>query len=217
MPTWPSGCARSFPTTVDDATVAALVPFVRERMVRLGDVTELVGFLAEPDEVVAGWWSADQALPKGRSAVDTAEALASAHAALVDAEWQAEALEAAARTAAEAVGWKAGDFFKPIRLAVTGRAVSPAAVRLAGTAGPRAFTRPTGGRAHEGHRLNADLRLLRDGEPVRFPILQRLRSASRGFRTGHGDPQDGHRPVLRRDLVHRPRRTSRSRSRCGPS
>jgi glutamyl-tRNA synthetase len=113
------------PEAVDDATVGALVPLVRERLVRLGDVTELVGFLAEPDEIVAGWWSAEEALPKGRSTVETAEALASAHTALADVVWQADALEAAARAAAEAAGWKAGDFFKPIRLAVTGRAVSP--------------------------------------------------------------------------------------------
>jgi glutamyl-tRNA synthetase len=30
-----------------------------------------------------------------------------------------------ARSAADALGWKAGDFFRPLRLAVTGRPVSP--------------------------------------------------------------------------------------------
>jgi glutamyl-tRNA synthetase len=113
------------PEAVTDATLAALVPLVKERLVRLGDVAELVGFLAEPDEVVAGWWAVEDALPKGRSAPETGVALASAHGALAATEWHADALEAAARAAAEAAGWKAGDFFKPIRLAVTGRAISP--------------------------------------------------------------------------------------------
>lgn len=113
------------PAEVDDVTVAALVPLVKERLVRLGDVTELVGFLAASDEVVAGWWSAADALPKGRSAAEVGVALKEAYSALSAADWQADALEAAARTAAEAAGWKAGDFFKPIRLAVTGRSVSP--------------------------------------------------------------------------------------------
>jgi glutamyl-tRNA synthetase len=40
-------------------------------------------------------------------------------------DWSAEALETAARAAADALGWKAGDSFRPIRLAVTGKSVSP--------------------------------------------------------------------------------------------
>ena len=39
-------------------------------------------------------------------------------------EWSHEWLEAAARTAAEEMGVKAGDFFAPLRIAITGRSVS---------------------------------------------------------------------------------------------
>ena len=34
-------------------------------------------------------------------------------------------LEATLPAAAERLGWKAGDFFRPLRVAVTGRSVSP--------------------------------------------------------------------------------------------
>ena len=65
-------------------------------------------------------------LAKGRSWPETAAALTAAQADFADAPaWEADALEAVARAAAEAHGWKAGDFFRPIRVAITGRMVSP--------------------------------------------------------------------------------------------
>jgi len=114
------------PAAVSDEVLAGLVPLVKERMVRLTDAVELSGFLAEADDVVAAWWSVDDLLPKGKDASEVASALAAAREALAGApEWSAEALEATGRAAAEALGWKAGDFFKPMRIAVTGKAVSP--------------------------------------------------------------------------------------------
>jgi glutamyl-tRNA synthetase len=118
---------RAFvPDTMDDPTLAALVPLVKERMVRLTDAAELSGFLVEPDDVVMSWWRADDLLPKGRDATEVSGAMGVARDALAECvDWSAEALETAARAAADALGWKAGDFFRPIRLAVTGRSVSP--------------------------------------------------------------------------------------------
>ena len=111
---------------ISDATLAGLVPLVRERMVRLTDAVELTGFLAEPDNVVAGWWDVDDLLPKGRDLADVAGALGVARDELAACgDWSAEELEAAARGAAGELGWKPGDFFRPLRLAVTGKAVSP--------------------------------------------------------------------------------------------
>ena len=52
------------------------------------------------------------------------------------------------------------------------------------------------------------LRFVRGGEPAAGQVLPRVRSGPRRDRTAHGDPQDGHRPVLRRDRVHRARRTA---------
>ena len=114
------------PGSISDGTLAGLVPLIRERMVRLTDAVDLSGFLAEPDDVVASWWKVDDLLPKGRNATEVAGALDAAHEALAAcAEWSADELESTSRSAAEQLGWKAGDFFRPIRLAVTGKPVSP--------------------------------------------------------------------------------------------
>jgi glutamyl-tRNA synthetase len=114
------------PEAIDDATLAGLVPLLKERMVRLTDAAELSGFLAEPDDVVASWWSAGDLLPKGREVSEVSAALGVARDALAESvEWAAEPLEQVARAAADALGWKAGDFFRPIRLVVTGKPVSP--------------------------------------------------------------------------------------------
>jgi glutamyl-tRNA synthetase len=112
-------------SALTDELLAGLVPLVKERMVRLTDAAKLSGFLVEPDEVVAGWWGTEDLLPKGRTADEVAGALASARETLGAADWSADALEVAARAAADAMGWKAGDFFRPLRIAVTGKPVSP--------------------------------------------------------------------------------------------
>ena len=114
------------PPSLTDDVLAGLVPLIKERMVRLTDAVELSGFLSEPDDVVASWWAVEDLLPKGRDISDVVLALGAAREALAACdEWFADALEAAARSAAEGLGWKAGDFFRPIRIAVTGKAVSP--------------------------------------------------------------------------------------------
>ncbi len=95
-------------------------------MVRLTDAAELSGFLAEADDVVASWWTVDDLLPKGRAAGEVADALGAARDAVAaSGEWTESVLEATCRAAAEEQGWKAGEFFRPIRIAVTGKPVSP--------------------------------------------------------------------------------------------
>jgi glutamyl-tRNA synthetase len=116
------------PEGLDDVALLRIVPLIKERLVRLGDATELVAFLLEPDGEVAARYTAEELVPKKADAASTASALARARdvlAALDPADFSAEVLEARCRAAAEELGWKAGDFFRPIRLAITGRAVSP--------------------------------------------------------------------------------------------
>jgi len=116
------------PTTLDDNMLLRVVPLLRERLVRLGDATELAAFLTETDAQVAALYEPELLLPKGRSVAEVHAALNAARdtiAALADADFAADELEARCRVAAEAHGWKAGDFFRPIRVAVTGRVVSP--------------------------------------------------------------------------------------------
>ena len=116
------------PAGLDDGILMRLAPLLRERLVRLGDATELAAFLTETDEEVAALYDAELLVPKGRTAAETAEALAAAREVLggvAEPDFAAGELEELSRNAAEERGWKAGDFFRPLRVAVTGRQVTP--------------------------------------------------------------------------------------------
>jgi nondiscriminating glutamyl-tRNA synthetase len=115
------------PAGLPDATLRGAVPLVKERLVRLADARELLAFLVESDDEVAARYAVDELLPKKADAAATGTALSRAREAIahVAEPADAEMLEAACRQAADAMGWKAGDFFRPIRVAVTGRTVSP--------------------------------------------------------------------------------------------
>ncbi len=116
------------PQAVDDGDLVRIVPMARERLVRLGDIVGLAGFLWEPDAVVASWYDADLLVPRRGDAADARRALTEARevlAGLDAADFAADVLEQRCRAAAEEAGMKAGDFFAPIRVAVTGRTVSP--------------------------------------------------------------------------------------------
>jgi len=121
-----AGLLRPFlPAALDDELVHRLVPLLKERLVRLSDATELAAFLTETDAQVTALYEPELLIPKGRRPAETAGALAAARDVLATAEWGTDALEAACRAAAHSHGWKAGDFFRPMRVAVTGRLVSP--------------------------------------------------------------------------------------------
>ena len=116
------------PEQLDDGILMRLAPLLKERLVRLGDATELAAFLTENDEQVAALYEPELLLPKGRSAPEAAEAMRLAREALAavpEPDFASGELEAICRSAAEAHGWKPGDFFRPLRVAITGRLVSP--------------------------------------------------------------------------------------------
>jgi nondiscriminating glutamyl-tRNA synthetase len=116
------------PETLDDEAVVRIVPLIKERLVKLADARELVAFLTETDDEVAALYDADALVPKGRTAADAAAALQAARQALSElsaADFAADELEARCRDEAERLAWKAGDFFRPLRMAITGRSVSP--------------------------------------------------------------------------------------------
>lgn len=116
------------PAAVADADLLRMVPLIKERMVTLGDAATLVGFVWEPDEVVASWYAPELLHPKrggpdeARAAIERAAAL---FGELDPLDFSADVLEQRFREAADAAGMKAGEFFSPIRVAVTGRTVSP--------------------------------------------------------------------------------------------
>ena len=116
------------PDAIRDDDLLRLVPLIKERLVKLGDVAALIGFVWEPDEVVSSWYAPDVLHPKkggpdeARAALDAARSVL---AALDDADFSADVIEQRCREEADAAGMKAGDFFSPIRVAVTGRTISP--------------------------------------------------------------------------------------------
>lgn len=116
------------PGVVDDPGLLAIVPLVRERLVRLGDVVALAGFLWEPDEVVASRYAPELLEPRNGGPGAAAAALRAAIAvlsAMAPGEFAADEIERRIRAVAAEATVKAGDFFAPIRVAVTGRTVSP--------------------------------------------------------------------------------------------
>jgi len=116
------------PDQIADADLLRIVPLIKERMVRLGDVVALIGFVWEPDEVVASWYAPELLHPKKGGPAEAITALEGARTLLGELDeldFSADLLEQRSREAAEAAGMKPGEFFTPIRVAVTGRTVSP--------------------------------------------------------------------------------------------
>jgi glutamyl-tRNA synthetase len=104
--------------------IRAVLPMIRERLPTLGAVGELIGFLwvddlrADPATIV----------PKRWDAATTGAALTDARRTIADVgavSFESEEIEPPLRALAEARGWKAGDLFMAIRVAVTGRTATP--------------------------------------------------------------------------------------------
>ncbi len=107
-----------------DDEVRSLLPVVQERLPTLGAIGDLVGFLWVDDVGV----EPTALVPKRWDAATTREALAAARSTLAevgDVVWEADELEPPLRALAETNGWKAGDLFMAIRVAVTGRTATP--------------------------------------------------------------------------------------------
>ena len=110
--------------TPSTAEVAALLPLVRERLPVLGAIGEQVGFLYVDDLEL----DAALLVPKRWDAATSRAGLAAARAtidATGEAGFTVEALEPLLRGLAEARGWKAGDLFMAIRVAISGRTATP--------------------------------------------------------------------------------------------
>jgi glutamyl-tRNA synthetase len=107
-----------------DEALRSLLPIITERLPTLGKIGDLVGFLwvhelrIDPPTLV----------PKRWDAATTREGLAAAREVIADVgavAFEAEELEPPLRALAESRGWKAGDLFMAIRVAVTGRTATP--------------------------------------------------------------------------------------------
>jgi glutamyl-tRNA synthetase len=107
-----------------DDELRSLLPFIQERLPTLGAIGDLVGFLWV-DEIDV---DAETLVPKRWDVATTRAGLAAAREVIAEAgeiAFEADELEPALRALAEARGWKAGDLFMAIRVAVTGRTATP--------------------------------------------------------------------------------------------
>jgi glutamyl-tRNA synthetase len=108
----------------DDGEVKALLPVIQERLPRLGKVGELVGFLwvdelrVDPADLVPKRWDAGTTVEALRAAREVIAAVGAV-------SYEADEIEPPLRALAEERGWKAGDLFMAIRVAVTGRRETP--------------------------------------------------------------------------------------------
>ena len=107
-----------------DEEIGALLPVVQDRLPTLSAIGELAGFLWVEEVAV------DPALlvPKRWDAPTTLAGLTAARTAIAETgavSFEADELEPPLRALAEERGWKAGDLFMAIRVAVTGRTATP--------------------------------------------------------------------------------------------
>jgi glutamyl-tRNA synthetase len=108
----------------EDEELHAILPVISERLPTLGAVGELVGFLWVRDLD----YEADLLVPKRWDVATTRAGLGAARDAIADiggVAFEADELEPPLRALAETNGWKVGDLFMAIRVAVTGRTATP--------------------------------------------------------------------------------------------
>ncbi|MGD0019490.1 MAG: glutamate--tRNA ligase [Candidatus Limnocylindrales bacterium] len=107
-----------------DGEMRALLPVVQERLPTLSAVGDLIGFLfvkdVDPDPALI--------VPKRWDLPTTVAGLTAARRTIAEVGevvWEADEIEPPLRRLVEDRGWKAGDLFMAIRVAVTGRTASP--------------------------------------------------------------------------------------------
>jgi glutamyl-tRNA synthetase len=117
-----AGLVADPPTADQQRVLTAIAPLAQERMVVLSDAVGLLGFLFV-DEVALDPAAAEKQL----TGPDAAEVLDAAEQALAGlGEWTTEAIEESLKAAlVEGLGRKPRQAFGPVRVAVSGRTVSP--------------------------------------------------------------------------------------------
>lgn len=101
-----------------------LMPMVRERMSTLAGVGDMLDFVFVDDLRV----EPDTLVPKKWDRATTLTALTAARQVIADVgavSFEADELEPPLRALAEARGWKVGDLFMAVRVAITGKTATP--------------------------------------------------------------------------------------------
>ena len=115
---------KSMNMTSEDVekTLMSLMPLIKERLKYLSDAAESVHFMFTEPKVPA----IEEIIPKKLDAAKTREVLEEAKTFVAEIFGKThDEAEELARTEAEKLGVKMGDFMMPIRMAVTGSRVSP--------------------------------------------------------------------------------------------
>jgi glutamyl-tRNA synthetase len=106
----------------DEGTLSPVTPLLQERIRTLDEAVDMAGFFFR-DAVRP---PAETLRIDGRSAAESAEVLQTALDATSSvASWKADEIEHPLRALAERTGLSPGQLFGPIRMAITGQAVSP--------------------------------------------------------------------------------------------
>jgi nondiscriminating glutamyl-tRNA synthetase len=102
--------------------LGAIMPLVAERVRTLGEIPPMVEFFfREPSGL-----DVDSFLVKGHTTEQVGSALAATRQALATLQhWTSAAIVDSVTEVAEHIGWKRGDLFMALRIAITGRKVSP--------------------------------------------------------------------------------------------
>jgi glutamyl-tRNA synthetase len=109
--------------TINSDLLLRVTPLIQERIKLLNDVVEAAGFFFGQDVTPE---SPASLIPKKMDAAQTASALQSAYDTLAGLpDFAAQTQEDALRPLAEALGLNAGQLFGALRVAVTGKTVSP--------------------------------------------------------------------------------------------
>jgi glutamyl-tRNA synthetase len=117
-----AGLIQEPPTAEQDRVLRAIAPLAQERMIVLSEAVGLLAFLFV-DEVEIDPAAAEKQLA-GPEAIEVLTAASAALGALAD--WTAPAIESALKTAlVEELGRKPRQAFGPVRVAISGRTVSP--------------------------------------------------------------------------------------------
>ena len=102
-----------------------LVPIIQERLPTLGAIGELVGFLWVDDVTSIRPSSSRSGGIRRRRAMPCRPPATTIDGSTGPVTFEADELEPPMRALAEERGWKAGDLFMAIRVAVTGRTATP--------------------------------------------------------------------------------------------
>ena len=117
----PAGLTDRF----SEGQVLAIVRLMQERMRKLSEFAQAVGFFAQCEPYEASLLVPDKKGKPPKTAAAVRAALARWRTLLADApDWTAADLETDGRALADELGWKTGECFTPLRVAVTCRRVS---------------------------------------------------------------------------------------------